>query len=168
VGRYKVEAFPGRIQLTDAAELNLDVDQSVRLDFALKPAPSPNHRSERRGRATGIQKHQCRTSRVDKPSWKCRVNDANYLNLATLAAGNVTLGGRPHHTRRGLRRPGGAHSYQMNIMVDGLDNNTNYSGGPVGFEAQAVKPSIDAVGEFKWSPTTSRPNMAAAMAAPCW
>ena len=27
----------------------------------------------------------------------------------------------------------------MNIMVDGLDNNTNYSGGPVGFEAQ-VRP----------------------------
>jgi hypothetical protein len=37
----------------------------------------------------------------------------------------------------------------MNVQVDGLDNNTVYSGGPIGFEAQAVKPSIDAVGEFK-------------------
>lgn len=37
----------------------------------------------------------------------------------------------------------------MNVQVDGLDNNTIYSGGPVGYEAQAVKPSIDAIGEFK-------------------
>ena len=35
------------------------------------------------------------------------------------------------------------------MQVDGLDNNTVYSGGPIGYEAQAVKPSIDAVGEFK-------------------
>src|SRR5439155_16078102 len=44
---------------------------------------------------------------------------------------------------------GGQHGYQVNILVDGLDNNSVASGGPLGFEAQGVKPSIDAVGEFK-------------------
>jgi len=35
------------------------------------------------------------------------------------------------------------------VNIDGVDNSTTYSGGPVGFEAQSVKPSVDAVGEFR-------------------
>ena len=37
----------------------------------------------------------------------------------------------------------------MNVTVDGLDNTTRASGGPLGYEAQAVKPSVDAVEEFR-------------------
>ena len=76
------------------------------------------------------------------------LNGRNFLSLATLTAGtSPSVGGRTQS--EGGFVSGGAHGYQMNVQVDGLDNNTNYSGGPVGFEAQAVKPSIDAVGEFK-------------------
>ena len=76
------------------------------------------------------------------------MNGRNYLNLATLTAGtSPNVGGRTQ--AEGGFVAGGAHSYQMNVQVDGLDNNTTYSGGPIGYEAQAVKPSIDAVGEFK-------------------
>jgi hypothetical protein len=76
------------------------------------------------------------------------LNGRNYLSLATLTAGtSPDVGGRGQS--EGGIVAGGAHGYQMNVQVDGLDNNITYSGGPVGFEAQAVKPSIDAVGEFK-------------------
>jgi hypothetical protein len=76
------------------------------------------------------------------------LNGRNYLSLATLTAGTApNPGGRT--ASEGGFLSAGAHSYQMNIQVDGLDNNTVYSGGQVGFEAQAVKPSIDAIGEFK-------------------
>src|SRR5512141_1321326 len=76
------------------------------------------------------------------------LNGRNYLSLATLTAGTTPdAGGRT--ASEGGFSAGGAHAYQMNVQVDGLDNNTVYSGGPIGYEAQAVKPSIDAVGEFK-------------------
>ena len=76
------------------------------------------------------------------------LNGRNYLSLATLTAGTApNPGGRT--ASEGGFITGGAHSYQMNVQVDGLDNSTTYSGGPIGYEAQAVKPSIDAVGEFK-------------------
>ena len=76
------------------------------------------------------------------------LNGRNYLSLATLTAGTApNPGGRT--ASEGGFITGGAHGYQMNVQVDGLDNSTTYSGGPIGYEAQAVKPSIDAVGEFK-------------------
>jgi hypothetical protein len=43
----------------------------------------------------------------------------------------------------------GARTYQTNILLDGVDNNTRASGGQLGFEAQNVTPSVDAVQEFK-------------------
>ena len=36
----------------------------------------------------------------------------------------------------------------MNVMLDGIDN-APLPGGQVGFEAQAVTPSVDAVQEFR-------------------
>ena len=38
---------------------------------------------------------------------------------------------------------------QNNVLLDGNDNSSRTSGGPLGFEAQAVKPPVDAVAEFK-------------------
>ena len=38
---------------------------------------------------------------------------------------------------------------QTNILLDGADNSSRNSGGALGFQAQATKPSVDAVGEFK-------------------
>jgi hypothetical protein len=38
---------------------------------------------------------------------------------------------------------------QNNMLLDGNDNSSRTSGGPLGFEAQGVKPPVDAVGEFK-------------------
>ena len=43
----------------------------------------------------------------------------------------------------------GQRAYQTNVVLDGVDNSSRASGGPLGFQAQAVKPSVDTVSEFK-------------------
>jgi len=43
----------------------------------------------------------------------------------------------------------GMHAAQNSILLDGSDNSSRNSGGALGFQAQAVKPSVDSVGEFK-------------------
>ena len=84
------------------------------------------------------------------------LNLRNYLELARLATGVLparTLG-------RGSRTGGedgteggfiaaGQHAFQTNVLLDGVDNSSRASGGPLGWQAQAVKPPVDAVGEFK-------------------
>lgn len=83
-------------------------------------------------------------------------NLRNYLELAKLATGVLparTLG-------RGARTGGeegteggfialGQRAYQTNVSLNGVDNSSRASGGPLGFQAQAVKPPVDAVAEFK-------------------
>jgi hypothetical protein len=43
----------------------------------------------------------------------------------------------------------GMHAYQTNVLLDGIDNSSRASGGPLGYQAQAVKPPVDSVAEFK-------------------
>jgi hypothetical protein len=38
---------------------------------------------------------------------------------------------------------------QNTVLLDGNDNSSRNSGGPLGFQSQVVKPPVDAVGEFK-------------------
>ena len=76
------------------------------------------------------------------------LNGRNFLELARLTAGAAPArGSRPQG--EGVFSAGGQHGYQVQVNIDGIDNSGTYSGGPVGFEAQAVKPSVDAVGEFR-------------------
>jgi len=149
VGRYKVDAAVSGFSPQSHPEVKLDVEQVVRLDFTLKPGVV----SETVNVAASAALLDSETSTVgqvifNKSIVEMPLNGRNYLGLATLTAGTApNVGGRTQS--EGGFATGGAHSYQMNVQVDGLDNNTTYSGGPIGFEAQAVKPSIDAVGEFK-------------------
>jgi hypothetical protein len=130
-------------------EVKLDVDQSARLDFTLRPG-SITETVEVTAAAALLDSETATVGQVisNKSIVEMPLNGRNYLNLATLTAGTAPdVGGRTQS--EGGFVAGGAHAYQMNVQVDGLDNNTVYSGGPIGYEAQAVKPSIDAVGEFK-------------------
>ena len=130
-------------------EVKLDVDQVVRLDFILKPG-ALSETVEVSASAALLDSETATVGQVisNKSIVEMPLNGRNYLNLATLTAGtSPSVGGRTQS--EGGSVAGGAHSYQMNVQVDGLDNNTVYSGGQIGYEAQAVKPSIDAVGEFK-------------------
>ena len=84
------------------------------------------------------------------------LNGRNYLELAQLSAGvvRVTQAGSGHRAgEEGSFQAAGMHIAQNNILLDGVDNTSRASGGPfhapVGYEAQAVKPSVDAISEFK-------------------
>ena len=148
-GRYKVEASMQGFGAQTNRELKLDVEQIARLDFSL----SPGALAETVEVSASAALLDTETSTVgqliaNKTITEMPLNGRNYLNLATLTAGtSPSVGGRT--AAEGGFVSGGAHGYQMNVQVDGLDNSTTYSGGPVGFEAQAVKPSIDSVAEFK-------------------
>jgi hypothetical protein len=149
VGRYRVEATTAGFSSQFHPDVKLDVDQVARLDFALKPG-ALQETVEVSAAATLLESETSTVGQVisNKSIVEMPLNGRNYLSLATLTAGtSINPGGRTES--EGGFVTGGAHSYQMNVQVDGLDNNTVYSGGPIGYEAQAVKPSIDAVGEFK-------------------
>jgi hypothetical protein len=149
VGRYRVDAAREGFAPQSRPELKLDVDQSVRLDFRLRLG-AVAETVEVTAAAALLDSETATVGQVisNKSIVEMPLNGRNYLSLATLTAGtSPDVGGRTQS--EGGFAAGGAHGYQMNVQVDGLDNNTVYSGGPIGYEAQAVKPSIDAVGEFK-------------------
>ena len=149
VGRYRVDAVRDGFAPQSRPELKLDVDQSVRLDFKLRLG-AVAETVEVTAAAALLDSETATVGQVisNKSIVEMPLNGRNYLSLATLTAGtSPDVGGRTQS--EGGFAAGGAHGYQMNVQVDGLDNNTVYSGGPIGYEAQAVKPSIDAVGEFK-------------------
>ncbi len=149
VGRYGMQAASSGFTTQSVPELKLDVDQVARLDFVLKPG-ALTETVEVSASAALLDSDTSTVGQVisNKSIVEMPLNGRNYLSLATLTAGTAPdVGGRTQP--EGGFGAAGAHAYQMNVQVDGLDNNTLYSGGPVGYEAQAVKPSIDAIGEFK-------------------
>ena len=149
VGRYTLKATMDGFGPADVPEIKLDVDQVARIDFALQPGLVVST-VEVTASAALLDSETSTVGQVisNKSIVEMPLNGRNYLNLATLTAGTTPdQGGRT--SAEGGFSAGGSHAYQMNVQIDGLDNNTVYSGGPIGYEAQAVKPSIDAVGEFK-------------------
>lgn len=149
VGRYRMEAGKAGFGTSERPEVKLDVQQTARLDFQLKTG-RVIERVEVSATAALLDSETSTVGQVidNKRIVELPLNGRNYLNLAALTAGTApSVGGRT--SDEGGFVAAGQHGYQVNITVDGLDNNSRSSGGPLGFEAQAVKPSIDAVGEFR-------------------
>lgn len=149
VGRYSVATSKEGFGTETQPEIKLDTQQVARLDFTLKPgaivesvdvsATAALLDSETSTVGQVINTKQI----VDLP-----LNGRNYLTLSLLTAGTAP-DTRGRTGSEGGFSASGQHQYQVNITVDGLDNTTRSSGGPLGYEAQVVKPSIDAVQEFR-------------------
>ena len=84
------------------------------------------------------------------------LNGCNYLQLAQFSVGVLPSRAIGKGTRQDGERGGeggframGVNVAQNNILLDGMDNSSRSSGGPLGFQSQAVKPPVDAVSEFK-------------------
>src|SRR5690349_5566142 len=149
VGRYRLSAAHPGFGASERPEIKLDVDQVARIDFKLKPG-AVTESVQVTAAAALLDSETSTVGQVisNKSIVELPLNGRNYLNLASLTAGTApSVGGRT--AGEGGFVAGGQHGYQVNIMVDGLDNNSVASGGPLGYEAQGVKPSIDAVGEFR-------------------
>lgn len=149
VGRYKVSASMAGFASSEVPELKLDVTQSARIDFVLKPGSVTESISVSASAALLDSETATMGQVIDnKRIVELPLNGRNYLELARLSAGTAAArGSRPES--EGVFSAGGQHGYQVQVNIDGVDNSLTYSGGPIGFEAQAIKPSVDAVGEFR-------------------
>lgn len=149
VGRYKVGASNKGFSTSEVPDIKLDVGQAARVDFILKPGTLTESVSVS-ATAALLDSETSTVGQVidNKRIVELPLNGRNFLELARLTAGAAPArGSRPQG--EGVFSAGGQHGYQVQVNIDGVDNSGTYSGGPVGFEAQAVKPSVDAVGEFR-------------------
>ena len=167
VGFYTVPALnPGLYSVTCSAEgfssqefpgLRLEVQQTMRLDCAMTVG-AVTETVEVNAAAILIQSERTEVGQVidSKRILEIPLNGRNYLELAKFAVGVLPSREQGKGTRHDGVRGGeggllavGMHAAQTNILLDGADNSSRNSGGALGFQAQATKPSVDAVGEFK-------------------
>jgi hypothetical protein len=145
LGDYRVEAeAPGfkrvvrtgitlRVQQTAVVDLSLQVGEITQSVEVAAKAPLLATREAAAGQVIDNQRM------VDMP-----LNGRDYIQLALLSSGTVqTLGGR-----FGGFSTGGQRTTQNNYLLDGVDNN-NYQNASQGERAEAVKPPVDAIQEFK-------------------
>ena len=153
-GTYAVTARTEGFAPSTRENLKLDVQQIARVDFTLSVGTVAEV-VEVSAAAALLESEQAAMGQVieNQRIVEMPLNKRNYLELAQLSVGilpgaTVGAGTRPGRNEAGFVGMG-MRGYQNNVMIDGIDNGSRAGGGPLGFEAQASKPSVDAVGEFK-------------------
>ena len=157
LGAYKVEAVKPGFAPATVDRLQLNVDQVARVDFNLKIG-TVAETIEVTAAAALLESETTAMGQVieNKRIVEMPLNLRNYLELAKFSAGVLPA----RSLDRGARTAGedgaeggfiglGQRAYQTNVLLDGVDNSSRASGGPLGFQAQAVKPPVDSVAEFK-------------------
>jgi hypothetical protein len=157
IGTYRVAAEKEGFSPVSRENLVLNVDQIARVDFTLRIG-TVSEIIEVTAAAALLESETTTMGQVieQKRIAEMPLNLRNYLELAKLSAGVLparTLGrgartGGEDHTEGGFIALG-QRAYQTNVLLDGVDNSSRASGGPLGFQAQATKPPVDAVAEFK-------------------
>jgi len=148
-GTYRVEAARQGFAAAKRENLKLDVNQTSAVDFRLRvgavtEAVEVTAAAELINSQTSVVGQVIENTRiVEMP-----LNGRNYLDLAKLTAGVAPDSGS-RTSAKGSFSALGQRAYQVNVLLDGIDNSSRASGGQLGFEAQAVTPSIDAVDQFK-------------------
>ena len=152
-GLYQVECLAPGFATQSVQQLRLDISQTARLDFTLKPGTIAETVSVSAS-AVLLNTETTEVGQVidSKRILEMPLNGRNYLQLAQFTAGVLPGGGLNSGSRardEGAFAAVGMQIAQNNVLLDGSDNSSRTSGGPLGFEAQAVKPPVDAVSEFK-------------------
>ena len=156
-GEYRVTAVAEGFAPTERTGLRLEVGQTARVDFRLTVG-SVTEVVEVSAAAQLIQSEKTEVGQVidSKRILEMPLNGRNYLQLARYAIGVLPSRQLGKGTRQDGERGGeggilavGMAAAQTNVLLDGADNSSRNSGGPLGFQAQATKPSVDAVAEFK-------------------
>ena len=148
-GPYEVTANATGFSPQTRTRLQLDVNMTARVDFSLAPG-AVSETIEVSASAALLNTETSTVGQVidNRRIVELPLNGRNYLELAQLTTG-VVPGRGSRSGDKGNFSALGARTYQTNILLDGVDNNTRASGGQLGFEAQNVTPSVDAVQEFK-------------------
>ncbi len=152
-GRYRLECSAQGFTVQKLDEVRLEVGQTARLDFELKPGMVTESISVS-AVAMLMNSETTEMGQVidSKRILEMPLNGRNYLQLAQFTAGATPGGGIGQGSRsrgEGQFSAAGMAMAQNNVLLDGNDNSSRTSGGPLGFEAQGVKPPLDAVSEFK-------------------
>ncbi|MBI3683770.1 MAG: TonB-dependent receptor [Acidobacteria bacterium] len=147
IGRYDVAVTAQGFQTTRRPNIVLSAGTRARVDFALKlgavsevvevTAEVPLLESETSALGQVVE---------NKTITQMPLNGRNYQKLATLAPG--VLPSRSRNFVDDAFSVNGANMWQNQFVLDGADN-TNYFTGVVIASNQVVKPSIDAIHEFK-------------------
>ena len=156
-GLYTVICSADGFSSQEFGQVRLEVQQTMRLDCAMNLG-TVTETVEVNAAAILIQSEKTEVGQVidSKRILEMPLNGRNYLELAKFSVGVLPSREMGKGTRHDGVRGGeggilavGMHAAQTNILLDGADNSSRNSGGALGFQAQATKPSIDAVGEFK-------------------
>ena len=156
-GLYSVTCSSEGFSSKEFPEVRLEVQQTMRIDCAMTVG-SVTETVEVNAAAILIQSEKTEVGQVidSKRILEMPLNGRNYLELAKFSVGVLPSREMGKGTRHDGVRGGeggilavGMHAAQTNVLLDGADNSSRNSGGALGFQAQATKPSVDAVGEFK-------------------
>lgn len=156
-GLYSVTCSLDGFSTQEFPEVRLEVQQTMRIDCAMSVG-SITETVEVNAAAILIQSEKTEVGQVidSKRILEMPLNGRNYLELAKFSVGVLPSREMGKGTRHDGVRGGeggilavGMHAAQTNVLLDGADNSSRNSGGALGFQAQATKPSVDAVGEFK-------------------
>jgi len=156
-GLYKVDATKTGFAPLTRENLRLEVDQAARVDFTLRLG-AVAETVEVTAAAALLESETTTMGTVveNKRILEMPLNLRNYLELAQTALGVLPARSQGYGARTGGEDGAeggfisvGQHAYQTNVLLDGVDNSSRASGGPLGFQAQAVKPAVDSVAEFK-------------------
>ncbi len=156
-GVYTVTVDSDGFATAQRTEIRLEVAQTLRLDVQLSVG-QVTEVVEVSASAQLIQSEKTEVGQVidSKRILEMPLNGRNYLELAKFSVGVLPSRELGKGTRQDGENGGeggilavGMHAAQTNVLLDGADNSSRNSGGALGFQAQATKPSVDAVGEFK-------------------
>ncbi|MPY86757.1 MAG: hypothetical protein GEU99_02435 [Luteitalea sp.] len=145
IGEYRVEASLSGFQTAVRTGIRLQVQEQAAVDFTLEvgeitdqvevvgSAPLLNTAEPSQGQVIDARRVQ-----------ELPLNGRDYIQLSLLSAGAV----QPIGGRAGGFSAVGQRTTQNNYLLDGIDNNS-VELATAGRQAEMVKPSVDAIQEFK-------------------
>ncbi len=144
-GRYQVTVESAGFRKSIFSDINVDVDQTVRADFALEVGAATE---EVRVKDTppAIQTDTSTLGQVvnNRLVQQLPLNERNFLNFALLVPGSqLPAEGSQNSTQGGALSVNGAREQSNNFLLDGVDNNDPY------INQYVALPSVDAIQEFK-------------------
>jgi len=144
-GRYQVTAESAGFRKSIFSDVAVDVDQTVRIDFALVIGAT-NEEVKVKDTPPAIQTDTSTLGQVvnNRLVQDLPLNARNFLSFALLVPGSqLPAQGSENSTEGGSLSVNGAREQSNNFLLDGVDNNDPY------INQYVALPSVDAIQEFK-------------------
>ena len=144
-GRYRVAVESAGFRRSVFHGVSLDVDQTVRLDFALQVGAITEEVTVS-DTPPIVQTDTSTLGQVvnNRMVQELPLNERNFLSFALLAPGSqLPAQGSENSTEGGALSVNGAREQSNNFLLDGVDNNDPY------INQYVALPSVDAIQQFK-------------------